>query len=702
MVPLRYVDRFRTVIVLLALGTTGLLVFSPTYDQFVLPKAAWVAVLTILLAVLAFMRLSAGGDVRLRLHWINLALLLFVAWKAASIAWARSRSLAVENASWWGVLFLWCLLFQDWLGASTERLSKLSIALTISALLLALWVILQDFAVPLHLAYQGAVSGESSAAAEHPLFGLFRYLTGLGAIVPKLPDWRGFLWAGFGNTSHIGDYLAFLFPMIGMQYLLARRTAAIVLSLVTLIASAAALIAAYSVASNAGLFLAAVAMIVLLAIYEPRGFWRERIGRVALILVLFTGVVAFYVLPSPLNPHHGGIFHQAFQWDEPGKPNRWKEGWPTRLAIWINSMEMVRHNPVLGIGAGNFTYGYTATLSPAVLGRPELARYAGLYTNAAHNEPIQAWVETGVVGLALLLLLWTALLWAGLGPLTAETPERERRVRILIFSMMVAFLVHSMMNFTLQLPTSSLLFVTLVGVAATIGRDPTHFALSFRLPYRFIEIDLETSGMRKIESIGLRHGESRIARIVITLLAIHAGVFAMVNPVRRIVADSLFSEGLQAQRENRLDRAENLARRALAINPNHHTARKLLGRVLLAKPSPDPKGARDALERVKERETVVDFYNDLGWAYWRLDERDKAGETWEVYFGRIPGTPFLPENRELFSFFAKQFPDRAQRVLMRYRKTPGAPPGSLRPGPPSDSPPTGTPVPDFGRGASQR
>ena len=58
---------------------------------------------------------------------------------------------------------------------------------------------------------------------------------------------------------------------------------------------------------------------------------------------------------------------------------------------------MVRGHPWLGIGAGNFTYGYTATLSPYVLSRPDLAVYAGQFTNAAHNEPLQAWVETGIV-----------------------------------------------------------------------------------------------------------------------------------------------------------------------------------------------------------------------------------------------------------------------------------------------------------------
>lgn len=658
--PLSMIERARTGVVLLAVAATALLFYYPprflqesfgclpTYDQFVLPKMVWIKVLTEILAALTVLRLAAGGDFRLRVHWLNLVLFLLVAWKAVSWLWAESRSLAGDDVRWWAILFLWCLLFQDWLGVSRQRLMLCAGALTLSVLALALWVLLQDFAVAFYGEWVRRLM-HLTEDLRRPLRALLDFLT---VAVAKLPDWRGRLWAGLGNTNHIADYLALLFPTVFVQYLLARGKWREILTLVTLAATSAALIACYSVGSNAGLILAGVALAVLLVIGESGAFWRKRALRLVALFALLGATTAFYVLPSGLNPHPGGIFPQAFE------SKRWQAGWPTRVAIWLTSLEMIRHHPSLGIGAGNFTYGYTATLSPRVLTDPELAPYAGQYTNAAHNEPIQAWVETGVVGLLLLLLLWGVCAWSVGRGFREETDPHERRVRAVLFAMMVAFVAHSLMNFTLQLPTSSLLFVGMIAAATTFGRHREEYPLTVRLAYPGFDLHLETTGMRRIESVGLSLTRTAVVRAFIATMAVHLGAVAVANSVRPLAADAFFNRAKAAVLWKDWTVAEDSARRALALNPNHHTARKLLGRVLLE--TGRYAEAREALEKVRERETVYDFYKDLGWACWHLGDRPAAGRAWATYFGRCPGT--RKHDADFFAFFCKEFPAEAAQL----------------------------------------
>jgi len=643
------IERLRTSVVLLSVAATALLYFPPTYDQFVLPKIVWVKVLTEALAVLTIARMATGEDFRFRIHVLNLLLLLFVAWKAASCFWAESRSLAADEIRWWGVLLVWSVCFQDWLRRDRGRLMLCAGALTCSALLLALWVLIQDFAVAFYTTWVGQLMS-LPAAVRDPLRGALDRLTGAQTAIAKLPDWRGWLWAGLGNTNHIADYLALLYPMIGVQYAFARGKWREILTLATLLVAYAALIACYSVGSNGGLILGGVVLVALFVAGENREFWRPRALRLGVLLMLLAAITAFYVLPLPTNPHPGGIFRQAFA------SERWQAGWPTRVAIWLTSLEMIHRHPWLGIGAGDFTYGFTMTLSPRVLARPDLAPYVGVYTNAAHNEPLQAWVETGLVGLLLLLALWIMFFRSVARNLGDETNGSERRPRIVLLAMMVAFVAHSLMNFTLQLPTSSLMFVVLIAVAATLRRHDDEFALTVRSSYPGFELDIETTGMRRIESVGVALGPSRAWRAIMMALALALGAWAIAASIRVLAADADFNQAKLAVRYGAPPQvAEGFARRALALNPNHHTARKLLGVALMEEKR--YAEAREQFEKVRDRETVFDFHKELGRACWMLGDREAAGRYWAIYFGRCPQT--RKHDAAFFAFFAKEFPREA-------------------------------------------
>jgi hypothetical protein len=238
---------------------------------------------------------------------------------------------------------------------------------------------------------------------------------------------------------------------------------------------------------------------------------------------------------------------------------------------------------------------------------------------------------------------------------------------MVLLAMMVAFIGHSLMNFTLQLPTSSLLFVGLIAVAAAFDRETGGFPLTVRSDYPGVSLDLETTEMRRIESVGLCLRLPPTARGAFAGIALVLALIAVGNSIRPLAADVYFNEAKQLkmaaelrpgpspETSAALGLAESLARRALALNPDHHTARKLLGRVLLA--TGRNAEARAALEKVRERETVFDYFKELGFACWNLSDREAAGEAWATYFRRCPS--MQTADAAFFAFFKKEFPERA-------------------------------------------
>jgi O-antigen ligase len=72
-----------------------------------------------------------------------------------------------------------------------------------------------------------------------------------------------------------------------------------------------------------------------------------------------------------------------------------------RLAHWQAALDMARENVWLGVGFGNYETAYAAYALinwPAPLGH-------------AHNYYLNLLAETGIIGLAAYLLLWTAVFW---------------------------------------------------------------------------------------------------------------------------------------------------------------------------------------------------------------------------------------------------------------------------------------------------
>ncbi len=118
-----------------------------------------------------------------------------------------------------------------------------------------------------------------------------------------MPDWRGYLSAGLGNTSHIGDLLALtLLPALALFGETRRRPLAWLLGGVAVLLPAG-LIVSYSVGSNLGLILGALVMAATVIRCLGLRWFTRRWRRWLTLRGRWAALIVFFNVNIPLNPH---------------------------------------------------------------------------------------------------------------------------------------------------------------------------------------------------------------------------------------------------------------------------------------------------------------------------------------------------------------------------------------------------------------
>jgi O-antigen ligase len=137
------------------------------------------------------------------------------------------------------------------------------------------------------------------------------------------------------------------------------------------------------------------------------------------------------------------------------------QGW-MRLAITKDGLRMFWHKPLLGWGLGTFTTVYPHFRS----------FYTTLSVNAAHNDYVQALVETGIVGFTSILWFMVAVYRHGLRNLQCWSRSWSRTLGIAALIGCTGILVHGVFDFNLQIPANACVFYFLCAVATRTPSIP--------------------------------------------------------------------------------------------------------------------------------------------------------------------------------------------------------------------------------------
>lgn len=137
-----------------------------------------------------------------------------------------------------------------------------------------------------------------------------------------------------------------------------------------------------------------------------------------------------------------------------------------RLSIARDGLRMFAHKPLLGWGLGTFPDVYPQFRS----------FYTNFFVNAAHNDYVQLLVETGVLGFAAMLWFLLALVRSATKKLPRWHSDLNGALALATLLGCAGILVHSFLDFNLQIPANASFFYAWSVLAALEPR----FAVSRR------------------------------------------------------------------------------------------------------------------------------------------------------------------------------------------------------------------------------
>ena len=127
-----------------------------------------------------------------------------------------------------------------------------------------------------------------------------------------------------------------------------------------------------------------------------------------------------------------------------------------RLGITTDSLKMFSRRPIWGWGLGTFS-----TIYPSFRSFP-----TNLFVNEAHNDYAQLLVETGLLGFGLMLWFLERLYRQGLPTSRRWEFQWDAALSLAALLGCTGILLHSFVDFNLQIPANAALFYVLCGLAA--------------------------------------------------------------------------------------------------------------------------------------------------------------------------------------------------------------------------------------------
>lgn len=254
--------------------------------------------------------------------------------------------------------------------------------------------------------------------------------------------------AVLANTNVAAEYVAMVLPLIIAAGLYKKKTA--VMGCASLISALLALVFLFYTHCRSSAVALACAVIWAGLLLAKRKLRKEVIKKAYPFVFILLAVCAAI-------PFAGGWLDRGSQFA--GGSAQY------RITVWKNSLEMVKEKPLLGFGVGGFKlfypgYMYKADIDMAFDKKTQIRR--------AHNDFVQAAVETGIPGLSLflaVLISGLAMAWRLVKPGNVLSQDA---VVIGVSAGIVSFMATAMFGFPFQRAIQPLIVFAYLGILAVL------------------------------------------------------------------------------------------------------------------------------------------------------------------------------------------------------------------------------------------
>lgn len=271
------------------------------------------------------------------------------------------------------------------------------------------------------------------------LYGLLQYNT-MNPPSRLTSVWR--LRASFSNSNLMAGFLSMTIPLcVGLLFTGDLPKLAITGLCFTIVVMLTALLFTYA---RSSWIATSIGIGCILAVYFlPRKHLLTRVVPIVLSILLVIGLV-FLSSANLVNRFNTmtqkGTDSSLFQ----------------RTVVWKGTIEMIKANPVHGVGPGNYSKAFR-TFQP-----PGLSK---LYV-FAHNDYLQFISETGVLLIPIIIGMFILLCRHSLQKIHQGSP-RIRGITLGAMGGIIALLVYSLSDFNLHIPANALLFTILAAIVVS-------------------------------------------------------------------------------------------------------------------------------------------------------------------------------------------------------------------------------------------
>lgn len=252
----------------------------------------------------------------------------------------------------------------------------------------------------------------------------------------------GLIYGPYVNHNHYAGLMEMLAPF-PLVLALSRHTEG---NRKLVVAGIAALMAGtiFLSGSRGGMLAFAAQVIVLTVLLRKRGDWKQ-----PLALGVFLAVMIGFLIwlgGNELTRRLVSIQSEARQELSGG----------VRLTIDRDSLRMFREKPILGWGLGTFPVVYPQFRS----------FYTTFFVNEAHNDYLQLLVEAGIAGFGIAVWFLVLTFRGAAAKLQNWTETINGTLTVAALLGCTGILIHSFLDFNLQIPANAALFYVLCAIAA--------------------------------------------------------------------------------------------------------------------------------------------------------------------------------------------------------------------------------------------
>ena len=405
------------------------------------------------------------------------------------------------------------------------------------------------------------------------------------------PNQRPF--ATFGNPNFFAGYIVISLPIFFSMFLTERRGWKLLFGLGILLL----LLNLYFTATRGAWGGFIVSVLLFAALYSKqmgREWWQSfQKARLKFLILLLLIILLHFGLMSTSQKYKNTIQAGA------DKVHQILARRTERLLIWRDTLVMGLNNP-LGVGIGAFHIYFPRYASKELL---KILPQDRFIVNYSHNEFLEIWSETGLIGIG--IFLWTIFAFFAQGKLLLKGNPGQQSQKVMTLGLLASsagILAHSFVSVNMRFIVTAVYFYFVLGLLASQCK-------------REIAVAINWPGALKLITVGF---------------VLCMGIFSIRGIVKPFRAHKLLTEEVGFFDEKEADPRKAIAalEETIRTNPNEALAYYRLGWVY-AKEKNWGQAVRNFEIACRLNPELAGARNNLGNIYFTLGNKVKAIENYE-------------------------------------------------------------------------